>query len=116
MPNDDIPVVDEEFHKEEAVPIELKYRRSPEFKMYYCNNVQISPGDSDVQFFFGQILAPMVGEKPKEIISTQLFGVVVTVEHAKRILALLDRQIKVAEKIRTAAQQSQQVPQEEDSH
>lgn len=96
MQDKDIPISEEESHKQ----IELKYQRSPEFKMYYCNNMQISPGDSDIQLFFGQILVPMVGEQPNEIICTQLFGAAITLDHAKRVLALLDRQIKLAETLK----------------
>ena len=64
----------------------------------------------EVQFFFGQILAPMVGEQPKEIISNQMFGVAITLDHAKRVLALLDRQIKLTEKI-MAQQQAEETKQ-----
>jgi hypothetical protein len=100
MPDNDAPVAGNEAQEVEASDIKLQYERVPDFKMYYCNNLQISPGiDSSVQFFFGQILAPMVGEKPKAINCTQLFAVSVTLDLARRILDLLDRQIKVTEEL-----------------
>lgn len=94
--------IGEEGKKEGIGDIELKRVRVSDFKLYFSNDVQISPGESDVQFFFGQIMAPIAGEAPKEVISTQLFGVAVSIENAKRVLGLLDQQVKLWEKLKAA--------------
>ncbi len=68
-----------------------------------------------MQFFFGQILAPMVGEKRGAIHCTQYFGVAVTIDHAKRILDLLARQIKATEEIFKARQTENVITEKSDA-
>lgn len=105
MPDNNAVVIGSEAPQIEESDIKLHYERVSDFKMYFCNNLQISPlPDSVIQFFFGQILAPRVGENAKIINCTQLFGVSVTLDHAKRILELLDRQIKMAETLHKVQQ------------
>jgi hypothetical protein len=84
---------------ESPVEIPLEFFRKPEFKLHFCNAIQIAPGNrKELQIFFGQIIAPPSNApKPEKLSCEQFFGVAITLDHSKRLYDLLGRQIKAAE-------------------
>jgi hypothetical protein len=85
-----------------SVEIPLEFVRAADFKMYFCNSIQISPGKSELQWFFGQIIAPPASStKPEKLFCEQMFGVAISLDQAKRVFELLQRQLDALEKRQT---------------
>jgi hypothetical protein len=85
--------------KIEEHKIPLQFVRPPDFQLYFCNSMQISPGKSELQMFFGQIIPPPSGSAPEQLLVQQKFGIAITLEHAERVLVLLQQQLKASKKI-----------------
>lgn len=86
------PAVEREEDQKEEERIALKYLPLEEATPIYANHLQILIGPWDLTFRFGIITA--VGEA---IGAKELTRVVVSPQHAKAILRLLERQVKLYE-------------------
>ena len=68
-----------------------RYRASP-FPVIYSNGAQITTTQWDMQIFFEQTVAPLLGEPTNEVASTQQLAIIMSHEHAKAFFKLLKEQ------------------------
>jgi len=71
----------------------LKHVRADNFVVYYANGAQISATQWDVQVIFEQIVMPPSGTEVDQVDAPQHLAVIMSREHAKSFLALLEKQL-----------------------
>lgn len=73
--------------------IPIRRVRGERFAVYYSNGVQVVPTQWDVQLIFEQFVVPAGGAAGAEVIAEQQAAVILSAEHARSLLELLQRQL-----------------------
>jgi hypothetical protein len=81
------------------ITLSLRHVRADNFVVYYANGAQINATQWDVQVIFEQIVMPPSGMDTDHVDAPQHLAVIMSREHAKSFLVLLQKQLIALDEI-----------------